>query len=185
MSDNHAVDAVLSPNQTPFPSSIVNNPQFAPFVDAPDPAYFDQVNCDTAQSSPIGPVEYMDQGPRDMLMALRLQFPYWEVIPFPPRVKTVFLANANQAVDVRIPDGTVGIVMRGNLDYYVCNVGIATVPAAANANSDDTSTECQSMYKPEGYIMYVGNLKSLSIVAPNANTIVTMMCYMLTGINPR
>lgn len=180
--DNHAVDTVLGPNQEPWPSSVTNNPQFSPFLVAPDPAYFDQVDCDAGQRSHIGPTEFMDQGPRDMLMALRLQFPYWEVVPFPPRVKTVLLATANVAVDVKIPDGTVGIIMRGNGDYYVCNTGAATVPASA---SNDDNQDCQSMYKPEGYIMYVGNLKSFSIVAPNPNTIVTFMCYMLTGIQPR
>lgn len=168
----------LAPNQVRFPSSPVNDPVFSPML-RPDSNFLvlSTVPQDTALGSLIGETEYSDQGPRDSLMALRLQFPHLEVIPFPSRVVCVALAQ-NVATDINIPDGTVGIVMRGNLDYYISANGGAAIPTVGGPDT-------QSIYKPEGYIMYVGGKRQLSCIAPNAGTIVTFMCYPLVPLNPR
>lgn len=170
-------DPPLAPNHSPFPSSIVNNPEFAPFLAHPGRAQisFDNVPEETALGSQIGDTVYAPQGPYSNLIALRMQFPHLEIVPWPPRAKSIAL-TANVAQDLTFPDGTVAIILRGNNDYYVSNAGNADIPTANN--------DSQSVYKPEGYVMYTGNLRSLSIIAPNGGTIVTALCYALTPVAP-
>lgn len=171
-------DPPLAPNHSPFPSSIVNNPEFSPFLAHPGRPQisFDEVPELTALASGDGSTEYTPQGPYSNLIALRMQFPHLEVVPWPPRAKSIAL-TANVAQDLNLPDGTVAVIMRGNNDYYVSNAGNADIPTATN--------DSQSVYKPEGYMLYTGNIRSLSIIAPNGGTIVTILCYMLTAVNPR
>lgn len=168
----------LGPNQRPYPSSLANDPVFAPLL-RPDSDYLvlSTVPQEVAIGSSIGDIEYVDQGPVDNLIALRLQFPFMEILPFPARVVSVAL-NANTPTDVNIPDGTVGIVLRGNGDYFISLNGGAAIPTIGGPDT-------QSIYKPEGYVMYVGGRHQLSVVAPNAGTVVSFMCYPLVAVQPR
>jgi hypothetical protein len=172
----------ISPNQSSAPSEPTNNPGIWPYLslDTGEQLFISDVPQDTAIGSRVGDTEYLAQGPQTMLAALRLQFPNLEVIPFPSRVKSVLLATAGLAQDITLPDGTVAIIMRGNNDYYVSNNGNAEIPFAVV----NEGVYSQSVFKPEGYVLYVGNMRALSLIAPNANTIVTIMCYPLTPMNP-
>jgi len=172
----------LQPNTSAFPSEVWNDPVMSPFSGMEGHRfYLSQTPLETGIGSPIGDKQFADQSAPDNLRALRLQFPFLEVIPVPARSVSVLLTNANVARDVQIPDGMVAIIMRGNNDYYVSFNGAAGVPVDIGNNQ---SLDTQSVYKPEGYLMYVGNKRSISVIAPNANTIVTFMCYPLVPINP-
>lgn len=176
-------DPILAPNQGPFPSSINNNPEFQPLLQVGgERLNLGQVDGETTLGSPIGDIRYADIGPRDSLMALRMQFPHLEIIPFPTRCKSLAL-TANVAVDVSIPDGCAAMIVRGNNDYYMSNLGNADVPGAQVQTG--TQQESQSVYKPEGYIIYCANIRQLSIIAPNAGTIVTFMFFPLVPMHPR
>lgn len=173
-------DPILAPNQGPFPSSINNNPEFQPLLQVGgDRLNLGQVDGETTLGSPIGDIRYGDIGPRDSLMALRMQFPHLEIIPFPNRCKSLLL-TANVATDVNIPDGCAAMIVRGNNDYYMSNLGNADVPGGVTGDG-----ESQSVYKPEGYIVYVANIRQLSVIAPNAGTIVTFMFFPLVPMHPR
>lgn len=171
----------LAPNTTPFPSEPWNDPVMWPFVGMEGHRfYISDTPLETGIGSPIGEKQFSDQSAADNLRALRLQFPFLEVIPVPARAVSVSLA-ANTPTEVVIPDGMVAIIMRGNADYYVSFNGAAGIPVAIGNNQ---SLDTQSIYKPEGYLMYVGNKRAFSVIAPNAGTIVTFMCYPLVPINP-
>lgn len=171
----------LSPNSTHFPSEPWNDPVFSPFLDMQGHTlYLDEAPKQTALGSDIGNTQFADQSAPDNLRALRLQFPFLEVIPVPARAVSVLL-TANTPTEVVIPDGMVAMIMRGNNDYYVSFNGAAGIPVVLGNNQ---TLDTQSIYKPEGYLMYVGNKKAFSVIAPNPNTIVTFMCYPLTPIRP-
>jgi hypothetical protein len=67
--------------------------------------------------------------------------------------------------------------MRGNNDYYVSFNGGAGIPAVGGADT-------QSVFRPEGYVWFVGGKRQISVIAPNTGTIVTLMCYPLVQIAP-
>lgn len=167
--------AILGPNQGPAPSEPWNSPYRAPFL--ADPSTFIDLSTvpgETAIGTQLNQEMYMQQGPHNDLIAMRIQFPYLEIVPFPARAKSI-LCSANVARDLELPDGTVAIVIRGNDDYFVSMNGNADIPT--------TDNDSQSVYKPEGYMIYVGNVHSMSVIAAQ-DTIVSVMCYPLQAIRP-
>lgn len=168
---------MLKPNTTHFPSEPTNDPVMHPFIGMEGHRlHFEHPLGVTALGSDIGCTDFADQSAPDNLRALRLQFPYLEVIPVPARSTSIALGTA-VSLDVAIPDGMVAMILRGNADYYVSFNGAAGIPTVGGVDT-------QSVYKPEGYVMYVGNKRSFSAIAPNAGTIVTAMFYPLVPIRP-
>jgi len=135
----------------------------------PDLHLVDQVDPLTAiQPFPnIAPMQ--PNNPSDDMLSIREQFPFLPILPFPRIVRTYFLATANTAQDIDLSQFVI-VAFRGNGDYYLCMDGAAVVPTAGIPATS-------SIYKPEGNFFYAGNMQSCSIVAPNANCIVTAYGY--------
>lgn len=171
-----AQTVLLEPNETPWPSALWNNPELAPLLDTRqgERLSLGSVPEETAIGSLLDDTIYTNQGPNADLASLRLQFPFLQIIPFPPRAVSVKLTVASQAYNIDIPDGTSLIKMKGNGDYYVSQNGNAEVPFETPGGS----IQSQSIYKPEEYLLYVGGIRQLSVISPFANTIVTVLCFM-------
>jgi len=110
----------------------------------------------------------------DRLNGLRAQVPFTTIVPLPDTVVTGVLA-ANTPQDFRIPSACQMVRFKGNGDYYVSANGNAQVPLATDTANQNFNS---AMYKPEEFFYFVGEAQSVSIVAPNANTIVTMQCFI-------
>jgi hypothetical protein len=105
------------------------------------------------------------------LMELRYEFPFLPIMPFPASLSTVVLA-ANTAQDLPIIDGATVAMFFGSGDFYLSKLGNAEVPSSVNV------ANAQSIYKPTGFLWYVRGLRSVSVIAPNADTVVQALCYI-------
>lgn len=177
-----------APNQSPWPSQIFNDPfsRLNLLVGAPDspvvgPDGIDLTLVDNlAGIQTIGREEQTPQGPNNDLMAMRSRFDNIPVLPLQGSVATVFLPTANTGDELVFPDGTTMAQFFGPADFYVSLHGKAEVPTAVNSPAGTTGTpsSVRSIYKPVGIWFYVGNIKSVGVVAPGANAIVQALCYI-------
>lgn len=165
----------LTPNQSPYPSSITNTPEFAALLSSPGAVMsIGTVKEEAAIAAPDGSTLYTPRGPINDLMSLRQRFPFLPILPLMGEGVAVFLA-AGVAQDLQIPDGASLMCIRGNNDFYISVHGNAEVPTATNAVPGPSQTK--SFYAPQGFLYFVGGLSNFSVVAPNANTIVTACFY--------
>lgn len=161
----------IAPNITSFPSAPWNSPQLMPFIGIGegDLATLSEVDELANISDPNLDYVATPQGPRNQLMHLRAMFPYLPIMPFPPQSVSIALTQ-NVAYDVNVPDGSCVMLLDGNNDFYASLHGRAETPGVDGLS--------KSLYKPVRYPFYVGNVRQFSIIAPNANTIVTAMFYI-------
>lgn len=175
-------------NNDPFPALPWNNPHVVPILGlgdtdhkiSPHPGTLDLTTVDNNAGVHVqGIGDVTPQGPNNDLAFLRSRFPFLPIMPFPNNVAGVFLPVALTPDEIQFPDGTTLVLFRGSNDYFVSLHGNAEVPSAANAPSAKSGglRTVKSIYKPEGFFFYVGNVKTVSVVAPNANTFVTVLCY--------
>lgn len=172
------MDAELTPNQSAFPSAPWNSPQAASLLAfagalAPD---FGAVRPEVGVAAPDGSVNITPQGATNDLMALRAQFPFLPILPFPPQSWAKYLA-ANTAVECNIPDGCVLMLLRGNNDFYISIQGNAQVPDATNTSDSLGDSSNKSFYAPQGILLYCGGMQRFSVIAPNAGTIVSAVFF--------
>lgn len=159
----------VEPNQGPFPSDPGNNPMIGPMVGMPfDFFSMGEVPEETAIGAPDTDTMYTPQGPRSLLMAFRQAFPFVPVLPVPTYVKTLHLA-ANAAENITFEDQIIGGMVLGVGDYYMSLRGNAEIP------TNTTEKICDSMYKPDRIMFYMGGIKSLSFISATAGTIVTFI----------
>lgn len=167
----------ITPNLGPWPSAPWNDPVDYPFMqngmNLIDAA---QVPERTALMAPDGSTGFTPQGPVNDLMALRHRFPYLPIMPFPVDTFGYFLTQ-NVALDINIPDGAVMMTLRGNADYYITKHGNAAVPTAANSLQSLGDSRNNCFYAPQGFVWYVGGLRTISVVAPVTGTIVSGAFY--------
>lgn len=178
---------VFDPNNGPFPSSPGNNPYALPFLAAgvgdnlsPAPGMMDvSTVTEMAGIAQINEPEMVPQGPNNDLAMLRSRFPFVPILPMQGQLAAIFLPTALLADELVFPDGTTMVLFKGNNDYYISMHGKAEVPTVITNPAGVTggAQTSRSFFKPEGFLFYVGNIKSLSIVAPNNNTIITALCY--------
>ena len=149
---------------------VTRNPQLWPFLALQEGEALDvgEVPEETAIRDPITGVPDTPLGVTNNMARFRIDFPYVPVIPFPNQVRTIVLVQ-NAAQDIEIPDRVVAIMLRGNGNYFISNNGNAEVPA------DKFS---KSIYKPEGWLIYTGGIKTLSAITPDVGgCILTLMGY--------
>jgi hypothetical protein len=105
------------------------------------------------------------------LAALRAQNPFLPIIQFPNSSVTFVLA-ANAAIDIDLPQGTKYIYISGSDEYYISRQGKAQIPVSVTGDSESGSTQ-----NPEGFFLYVEEIRQFSIVAVNADTRVSIGCF--------
>lgn len=152
-----------------------NNPAFAAFLGLGPGDILDlgEVPTDTNISEVATGIPFTPQGPFNMLAALRAQFPYVPIIPWPPSISTVALVQ-NVAQELVVPDMVQFVMFRGSGNYYVSRHGNAETPVNALG---------KSIYKPEGFLFYSGGMKSFSCITPDAaGCVVTMLGYAPTEL---
>lgn len=165
------MSTILFPNQMPGTSEIWNDPQYAPLLGVPD-----------GMELPIGTVSeeanigndafnYLatPQGPMNMLMRLRHEFPYLPIFPIPSWNKTI-LTTAGNPIDLDVPVGVVMIMFQSSGVWLMSNKGNAQLPVAGDGNGSD------SLYRPDNIAFYTSNCRQLSIISPAA-TIVSAWGY--------
>jgi len=169
------MDLYAHPNNSPFPSQLTNSPFYAPFLQRPDGDALDMqpvpestalVDMQTGQ--PLTP-----QGPNNFLAAMRHQFPYVAVKPFPTWEKTVFLTSGVPK-DIRIPGGVVFLSFNGSAPWLLSTKGNAQLPTATDG--DDSA----SIYAPNNITWYCGNVRSVSVIAPDTGTLVSVTGHRFT-----
>jgi hypothetical protein len=175
----------LTPNQDAGPSSASNSPTVTPIL---DPRVKGNLNMldKTSNEANIGFDEgklHTPQGPLNDLMSLRRDFPFLPIMPFPALARSMFLTNAGQAVDFRLPNGAALAYFKGNNPWFMSIHGAATVPSATNAQSPtnyatDTGNENSSFMSPEGVWWYVRGVQTVSMVSAVAGAIVTGLFYI-------
>lgn len=122
--------------------------------------------------SPIVQVQNVESD----LAGLRAMLPFLPIMLTPRIIKTAFMAAANSPVDLEVPTSAALVKFRGPLDYYVSFGGRAVVPIAGG------DIDNASIYKPEGEWFYIGGVKSIGVVGPNANTLV--QCVFIARPSP-
>lgn len=128
----------------------------------------------TLGASPFPGVATVPQGPRNDLASIRMQFPFVPIMPYPAPAAGVILA-AGAAQDIVFPQGTCVFILSGNGDYYASVQGAAELPTAANVGQN------KSVFRPE-FAWFYTQAKSISVIAPNANTYVQALCYIPTQL---
>lgn len=182
-------NAELNPNQTSKPSAVTNDPYAMPSLlgnvgdnISQGPGQLDiSTVSEMAGIRQIGSPEMVTQGPNNDLMHFRSRFPFVPVLPLLGQYASVFLPNPNVADEMELPNGTTAIIFSAKDDFFISIQGNAEVPSALNtpARLSGGLITARSFYKPpSGILWYVGNIRSLSCVAPNANTFVTALCYI-------
>lgn len=115
-------------------------------------------------------VPLKQQTANERLHAIRAQFPFVMIMPFPYAASEVVLqANAPRALTV--PDGAIIGCFRGSDDYYVSAAGRARVPTVA-------SLEAQSLFRPDYTWFYLGGRRQFSVVSPFSNVVVQLHCFV-------
>jgi hypothetical protein len=109
------------------------------------------------------------QGPRTDLQALRQQFPFVPIMPFPSIITGVVLA-AGVAQEIKFPTSGCVFILSGSGDYFASLQGNATIPSAADASPG-------SIYRPE-FSWFYTLASGISVIAPNANTYVQAAIYV-------
>lgn len=165
---------MLTPNNSPFVSQLWNDPERGPLLQANGkPLALGDIDETTGLVAPDGSTNLTPQGSVNMLMSLRAQFPFLPIIPMPQSYVSLFM-NANTARDLQIPDGMSLMLIRGSADYYMSTKGNAEVPTALNTSGGSSGNGiAMSFYAPQGILYYVGDIHSLSVIAPTTGTIVT------------
>jgi hypothetical protein len=175
---------MLGPNQGPMPSYIGNDPVLSALIGTGGaPLVLGDVNEESALTAPDRSTNLTPQGPVNNLMSLRAQFPFLPILPLPTAYESVHLA-ANTAEDIAIPSGASLMLLRGNADYYVATNGNAEVPSATNTAGNAGSNRAKSFYAPQGILLYVSGVNSISVISPDADTIVTA-CFWSPDQMPR
>jgi hypothetical protein len=105
------------------------------------------------------------------LAALRAQNPFLPIVQFPNSTVAILLA-AGVAKDIQLPEGTKYIFLSGSNEYYVTRQGRAQIPADSNGDY-----QSGAFSNPEGFFLYVEEVRNISIVAVNEDTRVTIACY--------
>lgn len=167
----------LTPNQGPFPSSAVNNPEIAPFLGlrADEMLLLGPVSETVAIGSEQMDMMKTPQSSRNLLMQIRASFPYLPILPIPDYFISIELA-ANVAQDIAIPSEIVMGMVLGSGAYYMSNRGRAEIPVAAN------QSQAQSIYKPDRIMFYLAGCKAMSFISATANTPITFMGYTFTEL---
>lgn len=123
------------------------------------------------------------QGELNDLAQFFREFPTAPVMQFSPAVAAVLLA-ANVAQDLLLPDGTTVIGLYADrYPFYVSKLGNAEIPSATNLPSvggytNDNRYRSIPIFAPLPWLFYVGGLRSLSVITPTANTLVSAQCYI-------
>ena len=160
----------LFPNMGGFPSAPYNNPIIAPYLQSVDNAPL--TIGDVPEETNIGSddLRYMATplAARNVLMSLRAQFPYLPIMPAPPQSFSIAL-TANNSFTLPIPDGSAVMMLYGKGDYFLSLHGKAEIPGVDGLS--------KSIYKPQGFALYVGNMRSVDIITADAGVIVTAMFY--------
>ena len=153
----------LAPNQFSFPSAPNNNGM-------------DFSNVHSLEGIPemtaVGPLfdpeyqNYAPQGAANVLMEIRRNFPFLEIMPFPPVVKTVHL-DPGVPKEIAIPNGMALCRFSGDGGYFVCIAGNAEIPLTSAGANDATSVDSQSksIYKPEWNFFYLQGKSSVSMIS--------------------
>jgi hypothetical protein len=110
------------------------------------------------------------------LSALRAQNPFLAILPFANTAIGLILP-ANTPTDVNLPRGTKFIYISGSDEYYISRNGQAQIPTEVNTNNG-TASRNGSYQNPEGFFIYVEEMEQFSIVAVNANTRISIACYL-------
>jgi hypothetical protein len=105
------------------------------------------------------------------LMALRAQFPFLPVMPFPRSLVTAVLA-ANTPQDLQLADGTTVVRFFSDGDFYLSVGGAAVVPTSTNVQT------AFSLYMPTGVLWYARGLRTVSVVSATADRVVQAHCYI-------
>jgi hypothetical protein len=112
--------------------------------------------------------------PTSDLMALRSQFPFLPVMPFPTVVKTVVLA-ANVAQDLVLADGTTVAMFFGSADFFLSREGNAVIPSSVNV------AKAFSIFKPDRFLWYTRGMQNVSVISATAGCTVQALCYITQG----
>lgn len=158
------------PHMVPSPFGGISQPNNSPMR-------LDNVHSfeGVAEMTAVGPMfdpeysGYTPQGPVNALASIRSQFPFLEIMQFPPMVQTVHL-DANAAKDVTIPQGMAIARFSGDGAYFVCIEGNASIPAssAGAANPEGIDNASKSIFKPEWNFWYIQGRSSVSMIAQAA-----------------
>lgn len=164
---------MITPNQTPFVSQLWNDPERGPLLQANGkPLALGEVEETVGLVAPDHSANLTPQGSVNVLMSLRAQFPFLPILPIPQAYVSLFM-TANVPRELEIPDGMSLMLIRGSADYYMSTKGNAEVPTAVNTAKDQGSRIAMSFYAPQGILYYVGDIHTISMVAPATGTIVT------------
>ncbi len=107
------------------------------------------------------------QSPHSDLAAIRMAFPFLEIMPFPAATVEVFLVGGILQ-DLSLPEGAVLVQIAGNGDYWISHRGAAAIP--------DGVTNKGSIFKPENKFFYCSGIRQISAIAANA-VIVQAYCW--------
>ena len=169
----------LQPNNSPFASSINNDPVLSPLMQIQgDVLNFSKVREDVNISSSDGAIIHTPMGSVNELMRLRGEFPFIPAMSF-GFMDTLFLPTADQPGELVIPDAAALMLVSSNNPVYISNTGNAKRPSAAN-NIDianDDSKRPRSFLNVSGMFWYVGNVQSVSFVSGSANTEISVMYW--------
>lgn len=174
-----------TPNNDHMPSLPWNNPEFAPLFGQPDPRAIQlgDVAEETAKNTLLGNHAFMPRGPLSDLHMLRTLYPFVPILPLPAVTSAIYLPTANVAGDLKVPNGMVMMIIRGNQDYYVSTSGAAKVPTVANTGIAAGGDICNSFFAPEGTYFYIGGLASISVVSPLNDTLISALFWPMLGAN--
>lgn len=177
---------ILSPNQSPFPSSLTNTPEFAALLASPNKNVdVGTVREDVAIGAPDGSMLHTPKGPINDLMSLRQRYPFLPILPMPHETGACVLV-ANTAVaglfqgELTIPDGmAMGVIsfagVAGALSVkavYANRNGNADIPAVTgNTSNANASGGGASFLLRNGSIFYLGGIRSIGFASTEAATI--------------
>lgn len=115
----------------------------------------------------------ISQAKDDRILALRANNPFVPIFDFPFRSNAVVLDVAS-AKNIDIPQDASYVIFSGNDDYYVTINGQAVIPGA------DILDGNAPIFRPDNMPLYCYNLRSVSLIAPRSNTVVTAAFYFTT-----
>lgn len=104
------------------------------------------------------------------LASFRAQNPFVQMTDLPNSVINLVL-SAGVAKDVNLPQMCKAIRIRGNADYWLNDVGNAAVPVA------DVTDGSGAIFRPDGVIYFVEDLRSFSLVSGGA-CLVSIECFI-------
>lgn len=187
------------PKQDGGPSTRTNTPQIAPVeglggsehLIEPSPGVLDLSTVDDLAGQRVqGIGDISPQDPVHDLAMIRAHFPFLPILPLRGMVSSVFLVTQLVPDDLVFRDGTTLAVFTSAFDFYISTQGNAAVPTAGDTPAQRGPDERKNFawYGKMGtpLIFYVGGIKSVSVVSPTANAIVTALCYQTNNwIKPR